>query len=336
MKGLVAAIAAVVALTGAVGVAYGQYDYGSMVPGYGSYGQDYGQGYGQGYGQYGQSMPDYSQYAQGQGSYGQQQFPSYQQGQEGYGNYPGYGGYQGYGYGTPQEYNYYQGYGTGRGNPYGAYQRQQTPSRRGARQPTQYQAVRPQQQRPVVTERPVPQSSTSASVQPSSRQSSSIYWDGRETGSDTSQGAGVQAPVQTVQPQPQPTVRQQARSTSNAVQTPRRTTRSALRQDSATVPSPPPRKNVQWGKQENQTSDPSQFTGAAQEEKPDTKRVGSETPVRSQNAMKWGKQERPSIVGAEPGSSQGTGVMTSKESGPQESVEPKSSAKKFEWGRTTR
>ncbi len=68
MKGLVAAIAAVVALTGTVGVAYGQYDYGSTVPGYGNYGQDYGQGYGQ----YDQSMPDYSQYAQGQGNYGQQ------------------------------------------------------------------------------------------------------------------------------------------------------------------------------------------------------------------------------------------------------------------------
>ncbi len=334
MKGLVATVAAVVALTGFVGVAYGQYDYGSMVPGYGNYGQDYGQGYGQ----YGQSVPDYSQYAQGQGNYGQQSLP-YQQGQEGYGNYPGYGGYQGYGYGTPQENNYYQGYGTGRGAPNAAYQQQQTPSRRGTRQPAQYQAVRPQQQRPVVTERPLPQSSTRASVQPSSRESSSIYWDGRETGTDTSQGAGVQAPAQTVQPQPQPAVRQQVRSTSGAVQSPRRTTRSAVKRESASVPSPPPRRNVQWGKQDNQASDPSQVTRASQEEKPDTKRAGSsltESPARAQNAMKWGKQERPSIVGSEPGSSQGAGVITSKESGPQELVEPKSSAKKFEWGRTTR
>ncbi len=329
MKGLVAAIAAVVALTGSVGVAYGQYDYGSMVPGY-------GQDYGQGYGQYGQSMPDYSQYAQGQGNYGQQSSP-YQQGQEGYSNYPGYGGYQGYGYGSPQDYNYYQGYGAGRGAPNAAYQQQQTPSRRGARQPAQYQAARPQQQqRPVVTERPLPQSSTRASVQPSSRESSSIYWDGRETGTDTSQGAGMQAPAQIVQPQPQPAMRQQVRSTSGAVQSPRRTTRSAVKRESASVvPSPPPpRRNVQWGKQDNQTSDL-----ASQEEKPETKRVGSsiaEGPARSQNSMRWGKQERPSIVGSEPGSSEGTGVITSKEAGSQGPVETESSAKKFEWGKTIR
>ncbi len=149
----------------------------------------------------------------------------------------------------------------------------------------------------------------------------------------------MQAPAQTVQPQPQPAVRQQVRSTSGAVQSPRRATRSAVKQQSASVPSPPPRRNVQWGKQENQTSDHSQVTGAGQEEKPDTKRAGSsitESPARAQNSMKWGKQERPSIVGAEPGSSQGTGVITSKESGSQELLEPKSSAKKFEWGRTTR
>jgi hypothetical protein len=52
--------------------------------------------------------------------------------------------------------------------------------------------------------------------------------------------------------------------------------------------------------------------------------------------MRWGKQERPSIVGAEPGSSEGTGVITSKEAGSQGPVETKSSAKKFEWGKTIR
>ncbi len=335
MKGLVAAIAAVVALMGVGGAAYGQYDYGSMVSGYGSYGQDYGQSYGQ----YGQTLPDYSQYAQGQGSYGQQYLP-YQQGQQS-GNYPGYGGYQGYGgYGNPQEYNYYQGYGTGRSvAPYAGYQQQQTPQRRGARQPAQYQAARPQQQRPVVTERAVPQSSGRASVQPNSRESSSIYWDGRETGADTSQGAGVQAPAQTIQSQPQPAVRRPVRSTSGAVavQTPRRTTRTSVKQQSDSVPSPPPRKNVKWGKQDTQASDRSRITRTAEEEKPDTKRAGSpfiERPVRTQSPMKWGKQDRPSIIGAEPGSSQGAEV-TSKESGSQESLETKS-AKKFEWGKTTR
>jgi hypothetical protein len=52
--------------------------------------------------------------------------------------------------------------------------------------------------------------------------------------------------------------------------------------------------------------------------------------------MKWGKQDRPSIVGAEPGSSQGTAAVTGNESGTtRESLENKS-AKKFEWGKTTR
>src|SRR4030067_913853 len=98
---LVAAIVCCVSLMGVGGAAYGQYYFGSMVPGYGYYGQDYGQGYGQ----YGQTLPDYSQYAQGQGGYGQQYLPR-QQGQQGYANYPGYGGYQGYGqYGNPQKYN---------------------------------------------------------------------------------------------------------------------------------------------------------------------------------------------------------------------------------------
>ena len=333
MKGLVAAIA-VVALMGVGGAAYGQYDYQSTVPGSGYSGQDYGQGDGQ----YGQTLPDYSQYAQGQGAYGQQYMP-YQQGQQG-GNYPGYGGYQGYGgYENPQEYNPYQGYGTGRGAPYAGYQQQQTQPRRASRQPAQYQAARPQQQRPVITERPVPQSSARASVQPSSRESSSIYWDGRETGQDTSQGAGVQAPVQSVQPQPQPNIRQQVRSAPGAVQTQRRPSRTAVKRESASVPSPPPRRNVQWGKQDTQASDRGRITGSDEQEKPDTKRAGSqvvENPVRGQSSMKWGKQDRPSIIGAEPGSSPEAGGVTGKESGAKEALETKSSAKKFEWGKATR
>jgi len=335
MKGLVAAIIAVVALMGVGGAAYGQYDYGSMVPGYGYSGQDYGQGYGQ----YGQTLPDYSQYAQGQVGYGQQYMPP-QQGPQGYANYPGYGGYQGYGR-SPQQYNYYQGYGDGRGAPYAGYQQQQTPSRRAARQPAQYQAVRPERQRATVTARPIPQSSARASVQPSSRESSSIYWDGREAASDTSQGTGMQAPAQAMQPQPQPGLRQQVRSTPStaAVQTPRRPSRTAAKQESASVPSPPPRKNVQWGKQDTRASDRGQITRLNQEEKPDTKRAGSpvvESPARAQSPMKWGKQDRPSIVGAEPGSSQSTGTVNDREPAAQQSVETKSSAKKFEWGKTSR
>lgn len=332
MKGLVAAIVAVVALMGVGGAAYGQYDYGSMVPGYS------GQDYGQGYGQYGQTLPDYSQYAQGQGANGQQYLP-YQQGQQG-GNYQGYGGYQGYGYQNPQQYNSYQGYGTGRGAPYAAYQQQQqTPQRRAARQPTRYQTIRPRQQSAAVTERPVPQTSTRASVQPSSRESSSIYWDGREAGTDTSQGAGVQAPVQSAQPQHQPNVRQQVRSAPSAVQTPRRQSRTVAKRESASIPTPPPRRNVQWGKRDTQASERSQITGPSEAEKPDTKRAGSpvvEGPARSQSSMKWGKQDRPSIIGAEPGSSQGIGAVTGKESGTREALETKSSAKKFEWGKTAR
>jgi hypothetical protein len=334
MKGLVAAIA-VAALMGVGGAAYGQYDYQSTVPGYGGYGQDYGQGVGQ----YGQTLSDYSQYAQGQGAYGQQYMP-YQQGTQG-GNYPGYGGYQGYGgYENPQEYNPYQGYGPGRGAPYAGYQQQQTQQRRAPRQPAQYQTTRPRQPRAAVTERTAPQPSTGASVQPSGRESSSIYWDGREAGSDTSQGAGVQAPVQSAQPQYQPNVRQQVRSAPGAVRSPGRPSRAAAKQESASVPSPPARKNVQWGKQDIKASDRGRVTVNDEQEKPDTRRSGSqvlESPVRSQSSMKWGKQDRPSIVGAEPGSSpEARGVTTGKESGAREALETQSSAKKFEWGKTAR
>jgi hypothetical protein len=332
MKGLVAAIA-VVALMGVGGAAYGQYDYQSTAPGYGGYGQDYGQGYGQ----YGQALPDYSQYAQGQGSYGQQYMP-YQQGQQG-GNYPGYGGYQGYGdYGNPQGYNPYQRNGTGSA-PYAGYQQQQTQPRRASRQPAQYQTTRPRQPRAAVTERTAPQTSTGASVQPSSRQSSSIYWDGREAGSDTSQGAGVQTPVQSAQPQYQPNVGQQVRSAPGAVRSPHRPSRAAAKQESVSAPSPPPRKNVQWGKQDIKASDRGRVTASDVQEKPDTRRSGSqvlESPGRGPSSMKWGKQDRPSIIGAEPGSSPEPGGVTGKESGAREALETKSSAKKFEWGKATR
>jgi hypothetical protein len=337
MKGLVAAIVAVIALMGVGGAAYGQYDYGSMVPGMGYYGQNYGQGYGQSYGQsygqYGQTLPDYSQYARGQGGY--EQYLPYQQGQQG--NYQAYGGYQGYGaYGNPQQYNPYQGYGTGRSAPYAAYQQQQTPSRRASRHTT-----RQRQQRATVTERSIPQSSTRASVQPSSRASSSIYWDGRESGQDTSQGPGVQAPAPSMRPQEQLNVRQPARSTHSAVQTPRRQSRTVTaRQESASIPSPPARKNVHWGKPDTQASESGKTTKLSEQEKPDTKRAVSpvvESPAGSRSLMKWGKQDKPSIVGAEPGSSQrGAAAVTGKESGAQASVETKSAVKKFEWGKTTR
>jgi len=171
MKGLVAAIIAVVALMGLE-----ELHTANMITEAWFRIRILRTGLWSGYGQYGQTLPDYSQYAQGQGGYGQQYLPP-QQGPQGYANYPGYGGYQGYGgYGSPQQYNYYQGYGDQRGAPYAGYQQQQTPSRRASRQPTQYQGVRPEQQRATVTERPIPQSSARASVQPSGRESSSIYW----------------------------------------------------------------------------------------------------------------------------------------------------------------
>ncbi|HTY24090.1 MAG TPA: hypothetical protein VMC85_13230 [Desulfomonilaceae bacterium] len=347
MKGLVAVVAVTVALLGAGGAAYGQYDYGSMYPGaaqsygYGNYGQGYGQA-SPGYGQYSQTMPDYSQYAQGQGAYGQgygQQNSPYQQGQGGYGNYPGYGANQSYGsYGYPREYNAYQGYGAAESTPYGSYQ-QQPSTRRTSRQPTQYQPVRPQQQRATVTERSIPQTPSRASTEPSSRESSSIYWDGRETVPENSQGVAVQSPSQSIQPQPQPNVRQQVRSIPGAasVQTPRRTNRNVLKRQSASTPAPPPRKNVQWGKRDASTSD--QTSTWAEEEKPDSKRGTSMTkdsPPRAQGIMKWGKQDRPSMIGAEPGSTQGSETLGDNEAAARESVETKSSARKFEWGRTTR
>ena len=149
----------------------------------------------------------------------------------------------------------------------------------------------------------------------------------------------MQAPVQSVQPQHQPNVRQQARSAHGAIQTPRRQSRTVAKRESASVPSPPPRKNVHWGKQDIQASERGKTTKLSEAEKPDTKRPGSpvvEGPARTHSSMKWGKQDRPSIIGAEPGSSRSVGAVTGKESGTREPLETKSSAKKFEWGKTTR
>ncbi len=339
MKGLVATVAVATAFLCIGGVACGQ-NY------YGAYGNQYQQYYGQfdqgqsGYGQYGQAQADYGQYGQAYGGYnqygqpqqgygqnqvpyGQQQYMPRQQGQGGYDAYS-YGGYPGYSdYSGPGQYGYQQGYGAGTGYS------QQPARRRQARQPAQARTITPQSPRTTVTEQSVGRTQSMQSSQTSRRESSSIYWDGRETIDDDMGGAPMQAP-QAVQQPMQPGTRQAARPTTGSVIQPaRRIPQNAIRQNTASVPAAPPRKNMRWGKQEE---------SSAAIEKPESKRAltttAEEGGVQTRSgAMKWGKQDRPNMVGSEPGvSSQSAGALGRSDAVTQESAESRPSAKRFEWG----
>jgi hypothetical protein len=147
------------------------------------------------------------------------------------------------------------------------------------------------------------QRSASSASRGSKRQKSEIYWDGR----DSSEGDSGQSSIGVPAP-PSTRALRQARTTpsTSAVQKPRQSRRNVVRQ-SENAPSPPERQNMKWGK----------------EEKPDTKR-----------AMQWGKQERPSIVGSEPGSSQGSSVATQSASSSQVQSQSQASGRKFQWGKT--
>jgi hypothetical protein len=354
MKGLVATIAVTAVLLGIAGVASAQYSYGDYANQYqgyyGQYGQqaDYGQ-YGQaqgGYNQYGQAYGGYDQYTQPQQGYGQartpygqQQYMPYQQGQGASGSYSN-SAYPGYSeYGQQGQYGNQQAYGQARPGAASAYS-QQTPRRRQARQPAQVQTVAPQGQNPriTVTEQPVSRGPSVQSSQTSSRESSSIYWDGRETVDDGTGGTPGQAP-QTVQPQA-PGMRQTARTNNGSavVQPARRAPQNAVRQNTASLPAPPPKRSMRWGQQEASTVDGPASASMSTAQKPESRRalppaaddnIGQQRP----STMKWGKQDRPTIVGSEPGSPQGTSTLSRSDAGAQESAETTPAAKRFEWGK---
>lgn len=360
MKGLVAIIAVAAVLLSMGGVACAQYSYGDYAnqilgyfgqsgqsqSGYGQYG--YGQAQGS-YGQYGQAYGGYDQYGQsrqgyGQAQipYGQQQYMPYQQGQDGYGNYS-YQGYPGYSdYGQAGQYGYQQGYGAG-GSGAGSAYSQQTPRRRQARQRPQAQTVAPQSQSPriAVTEQPTGRAPSMQSSQTGRRESSSIYWDGRETVDDEMDRTPVQAPP-TVQSPLQPGTRQTARTNAGSavVQPARRAPQSAVRQNTASLPAPPPKRSIRWGKQEETSkSDRSGPAGIGSAEKPESKRAlspGADDRIGQprSSTMKWGKQDRPTIVGSEPGSSQGASALGRSDAVAQESAEATPASRKFEWGKT--
>jgi hypothetical protein len=139
--------------------------------------------------------------------------------------------------------------------------------------------------------------------------SSEIYWDGRESVASEGAPIQVQQPAQVpAPPTAAPAVRRSRTAPgSPAVQTPRRTRQNVVRQTTTPTPPPPAKRNVKWGKEENTDSGP---------------------------AMKWGKQDKPTAVSVEPGSSQGARVEAHSASSSQVQAESTAPAKKFQWGKT--
>ena len=249
--------------------AYGNYSYGTY-DGYGA-GQYYGQ---QGYG----SPYNY-----------------------GYGQDPGQQGYYGQ---NPAGYGYDQAYGAQGYGQYSPYNPQQQQRRRAntqaTRSPRSQQLSDQQDSAPEVrsstqvvpASRPtlqnVPSQTASRSQEPLVRQE--IYWDGADRTVEESVQSQGQAPQEArVTPQQiapsRPTTRQQRNSASqNDTQRPQRSRQNIVRQEPVT---PPPSvsstsPSFKWGKEESSQTNQSQPAG-----KPAT--------------LKWGMQEKPSMVGSEPG-----------------------------------
>ncbi len=355
MKKLVVAIA--FGMVSVIGMqwAFGQDNYGGIYPGmgqdYGAYGQQ-SAGYGQAYGpqpqagnpygmqQYGQNDANaygygygqqYGQEAAGYG-YGGQATPGYQQGYgqnqagypQGYGGYPQSGNqasgiYPWFG-ASPQPPQPQGRYSTSpqqvTGNPYGQ-------SRPGTRAR--------QDSAPVQTS---PQVSTSTTRSNSSHQSRSsdnqiqavqkpgkneMYWDGRGLVDDEAPSGNVQ----TASPQPTPseqsprTVERPKRQLSPASSVtnakPPKPRANIVRRTEPT-PAPPARQSMKWGKEEDKAD--------------------------SRRPVKWGMESRPSMVGAEPGTSSQTNPSSENSLSPaaratqaRNDSEDTSGAKKFQWGK---
>lgn len=319
MKRWFVGILAMAVAMGGYAVAFGQY-YEAAMPGQAA---DYGQGYG-----YGQAMPGYGQYAQPQQGYGQYgQMPTgqnYPQGQAAYAQSQGaqpQTGYENYGY--PNQYAY-------PGQQAAAYPQAQTqgnPYVRGSDGNSQYLSA----------------------GQPYYRTPSNIYWDGMETYHDPSEAYEVQqsqpatpsprrasagAPSSVAGQPPAASIQQSTRKPSREAARPKRAT--------ATTPPAPDRSGVKWGKQTKEEpvavspapqrsmkwgkAEPSESTPASTPEKTGLR---ENTPSSSGKKMQWGSVDKPSMVGAEPGSPQ---VSSQGRSEQQPQVETKAPARKFNWG----
>jgi hypothetical protein len=324
------------------GQQYGQQGYGQQ------YGQQYQQGYGQQYGQQGYGQQGSGQsYGSGQQGYGQQYGQQYQQGygqqygQQGYGQQ---GSGQSYGYGQPDSYSYPGGYdystGYGQQQGYGApmaaptvsnppatsVQRNRQRARSSARQtPTQPQQPAAQPQAPAAQSQqpasgysyappqPKPEMPPGVYQAPGQLVEGEIYWDGKDRLEE--RPVMQQAPQTNANLQQAPAANRETPSQQQPQQRKPKGQKARLAPDS-TMPPPPPKKDIRWGKDESESK--SETTLGQSESKP---------------AMRWGRQERPAAVGAEPGSFQNQGVTESPASSSQSQAESSSGGRKFQWGK---
>ena len=173
---------------------------------------------------------------------------------------------------------------------------------------------------------------------------SSIYWDGNEAqqAMNNNQAGSWQPNVQQAPQAPQrPAVRRMKAAPGQAAVRPARTTaRHQVKRNAQSVAEPPSRTSVKWGKQETALAAPAESTRSMKwglQAKPESQpvneiqpQVAERTPPRQ--PMQWGKTDRPSIVGAEPGMSHATQSAASIETAAEPLAETKTPAKKFQWG----
>jgi hypothetical protein len=159
---------------------------------------------------------------------------------------------------------------------------------------------------------------SSESSDSTTSQRDSIYWDGSGM-EDEAPADDVQAPAPQ---QPRPVVgtppAQQRRTATPApqvVETPRRTAtvpKPNVARQADTAPPPPSRQGIKWGQEETKTE--------------------------AKRPLTWGQQDKPAIVGSEPGSSQvRTGVQSAAPSPPtasQPQTPSQSADRKLQWGRS--
>jgi hypothetical protein len=324
MKQLITAIAIAVSVISLGGYAWSQ-DY------QGYYGQQYGYNPAQAaYGQQGYGQQQYGQQGYGQQSYRQQQYGQQGYGQQGYGQ-QGYGqqqyGQQGYGqqyygqtdpasYSRNNGYDYSTGYGR---QQYGSPMTPRNlPTARSAHNPKRHH-VRAANKRPVNrAQRPAPAPAYSY-VQPKQNSNSKlppgmyqapgqlvegeIYWDGKDRVEDPP--VVQMAPETTASIQPVPAVNPTALQRQ---QRKRRAHKPRIAPHSALL-SPPPTKNMRWGKEK--------ASWGMSESKPGATSV---------------KEKKPAAVGAEPGSWRSPSV-TSAPASSQVQTDSASSTKKFQWGK---
>lgn len=287
--------------------------YGQQAQTYGQYGAGQGYGYG-GYGQY------YGSGQAGQTAAGQNAYQHYQNAP----NYGGYGqGYDQYGYGV-QGYGQ-QGYGTqGYAPPNqapSAPQRQHRNAAQGRKPPKRTTAP------PAATAGPSSQPYIQGEAgtrqpdkvfqAPGKLTTGDIYWDGKDAQGDDvfsqqqqQQQATQQPPAAVQNPiirQPKTTSTDQAQPRSRVKQNQGASRNTVAPQQSAVVtpaePSASRTHKMKWGKDES-----------------------APEPNAGRSAMKWGKQDKPSAISAEPGDTFGK-----KQTAPQVQAES-GTGKKFQWG----